>query len=271
MKPSKLQATRKPPPLSVEEELAELLADPTLKPSISFLGLREFPASPRPATKTVADTDSVSPTETVPDTESVSGTQPQQNTKKRILLNTLTPLEAVTPTNSRWGTKTSAGSVPATYSVAGTDSVPGTDPVSPTDPGPGLLKSISARYQKPKPRQAIRVEDGHSHIEQHVYEVLWQTASPYNEQARMITIGFGMMSSLMRLSLNNCRLNVRSLIRKLAIEELREELCQQGVGKTYLIYAPDVILQRRHQAGLGWVIRTRGVAFVHPTTGKPIE
>ena len=42
MKPNKLQATtRKPPALSVEEELAELLADPTLKPTISFLGLKE--------------------------------------------------------------------------------------------------------------------------------------------------------------------------------------------------------------------------------------
>jgi hypothetical protein len=270
MKPSKLQATRKPPPLSVEEELAELLADPTLKPSISFLGLREFPAPLRPATEAVGDTASVPPTysvpptEQVPDTDSVSDTEMWRNPGKRILLNTLTP-------NGRWRTKTPSGSVPTTDSVSGTASVADTGSVPATDPGPGLLKSITARYQKPKPRQALRVEDGHSHIEQHVYEVLWQTASPYNEQARMITIGFGMMSSLMRLSLNNCRLNVRSLIRKLAIEELREELCQQGVGKTYLIYAPDAILQRRHQAGLGWVIRTRGVAFVHPTTGKPIE
>ena len=29
--------------LSAEEELAELLADPTLQPSISFLGLRNRP------------------------------------------------------------------------------------------------------------------------------------------------------------------------------------------------------------------------------------
>ncbi len=79
------------------------------------------------------------------------------------------------------------------------------------------------------------------------------------------------MSHLVRLSLNNCRLNVRSLIRKLAMEEHREELCPQGVGKTYLIYAPEEILRRRIAAGLEWVVRTRGVMFVDPNTEQPIE
>jgi len=115
------------------------------------------------------------------------------------------------------------------------------------------------------------VEDGHSHIEQHVYETLWNTAETHEGESRVITIGFGTMSNLVRLSLNNCRLNVRSLIRKLAIEELREELCPQGVGKTYLIYSPAAVLRKRRDAGLEWVIRTRGVAFVDPTTEQPIE
>src|SRR3954447_9145940 len=88
-------ATRKPPAMSVEEELAELLADPTLRPSITFLGLRSDTDSVPdtvsiPGTKSVSDTRSVSDTETVQpiiiyrqnenklelvsDTETVSGT-----------------------------------------------------------------------------------------------------------------------------------------------------------------------------------------------------
>ena len=56
-------ATRKPPVMSVEEELAELLADPTLKPSITFLGLRSYTDQYR--ILPVSDTDSVSDTESV--------------------------------------------------------------------------------------------------------------------------------------------------------------------------------------------------------------
>jgi len=114
------------------------------------------------------------------------------------------------------------------------------------------------------------VEDGHSHIEQHVYTTLWNAAEPHSDQARILTMGFGTMSHLLRLSLNNCRLNVRSLVRKLAMEEHREELCPQGVGKTYLIYSPDALLRRRQEAGLEWVIRTRGVVFVDPSTEQPL-
>jgi len=129
----------------------------------------------------------------------------------------------------------------------------------------------SARYQRPKPRHAASVQDGHSHIEHHVYESLWETAKPHNHESRVITIGFGAMSNLVRLSLNNCRLNIRSLIRKLAVEEFRQELCPEGVGKTYLIYSPTAVMRRRKAAGLEWIVRTRGVAFVDPQTAQPIE
>ena len=53
----------------------------------------------------------------------------------------------------------------------------------------------------------------------------------------MVTMGFGAMSRLVRLSLNNCRLNIRSLVRKLAIEEWKAEECEHKIGKTYLIYS----------------------------------
>jgi hypothetical protein len=51
------------------------------------------------------------------------------------------------------------------------------------------------------------------------------------------------------------------------MEEVRGECCPLKVGKTYRIYHPDAILKRRKAAGLEWVIRTKGVAFVDPATG----
>lgn len=274
MKNMKQQAGRKaaPPALSAEEELAELLADPTLQPSISFLGIRESPATPAP------DTASVPGTGTVSDIESTSDTEAPRRSTKRILFNSPGAemgLRGLQPTEPL----ASAESAPHTVSVGGIGIVPRFDSRPPVSsvPAPvsrsGLPKNTTPRYQRPKARRATTVEDGHSHIEQHVYETLWNAAEPQDPSgdSRVLTIGFGTMSHLVRLSLNNCRLNVRSLIRKLALDEHREELCPQGVGKTYLIYSPETILRRRHEAGLEWVIRTRGVAFVDPATELPLE
>jgi hypothetical protein len=123
------------------------------------------------------------------------------------------------------------------------------------------------RYQRPKARRAKTVEDGHSHAEQSLYLALWEKAKPFNADARVITMGFGTMSHLARLSLNNCRQNIRSLIHKLAVEEIRAEMSSEKIGKTYLIYNQPAILRRRKASGLDWVIRTKGVVFVDPRSG----
>ena len=102
-----------------------------------------------------------------------------------------------------------------------------------------------------------------------MYITLWDAGEPYSPEARIVTMGFGAMSRIVRLSLNNCRLNIRSLIRKLAVEEWKAAECERKIGKTYLIYNTNAILRRRKSAGLEWVIRTRGVAFVNPKTGSP--
>jgi len=242
-------ATRKQPVLSAEEELAELLSDPTLKPSISFLGLREVPV--RVKERVRSGTDSVSDTESVSDTDTVSRAN-------RIIFNRETAS----------GTE----SVSDTGSVSGTDSVSDTDPVPVLDRlSPSGRRKNSAHYQRPKAKQVTSAEEGHSHTEQHVYEALWSRAAVYDRESREITIGLGTMSHHVRLSLNNCRLNIRSLIRKLAVEELRSEQCEQKVGKTYRIYSSAAILKRRKMAGLEWVIRTKGVIFVDPKSGLPLE
>ncbi len=103
-----------------------------------------------------------------------------------------------------------------------------------------------------------------------MYTTLWDASEPYSPEARIVTMGFGAMSRIVRLSLNNCRLNIRSLIRKLAVEEWKAAECERKIGKTYLIYNTNTVLRRRKAAGLEWVIRTRGVAFVDPKTGAPM-
>jgi hypothetical protein len=86
-----------------------------------------------------------------------------------------------------------------------------------------------------------------------------------------VTIGLGRLSRAARLSENNCRLNIRTLVKKLAIEEIGAENSREGIGKTYRIYSYSAILERRRAAGLEWVIRTKGVAFVDPRSGEVLR
>jgi hypothetical protein len=152
-------------------------------------------------------------------------------------------------------------SISHTASVSHTVSVPHTETISPTE------TVLGPRYSRPKPRPAKIAQDGHSHAEQAVYAALWDNAKPTDDETRLISIGFGRLSKLSRLSENNCRQNVRSLIRKLALEELKPEHSALGVGKTYKVFGYASILARRKAAGMTWVIRTKGVVFVHPNTG----
>jgi hypothetical protein len=256
-------ATRKRPVMSVEEELAELLADPTLKPSITFLGLRSD-------TETVSDTKSVSGTDSIPDTETVPSIILYRQNQKRI--------EAVSDTETVSGTTSVSDivSVPVKASVFGLpklgfgpqkpDPVPSKPSIAPKKP---KVKGLP-HYERPKPIPARQVPDGHSHSEHAVYTTLWDAGEPYSQEARVVTIGLGAMSRLVRLSLNNCRLNIRSLIRKLAVEEWKAAECERQIGKTYLVYNTNSILRRRKTAGLEWVVRTRGVSFVDPKTGAPM-
>ena len=166
-----------------------------------------------------------------------------------------------------------------TVSESPTDSVPPTEgskrlvSISPTDSVPPTNSSHTselARYSRPKPRLARIAQDGHSHAEQAVYAALWDGGSPDVQGNRTITIGFGKLSRQARLSENNCRINTRSLLRKLALEEIGEENSRASIGKTYRVFNYSAILQRRKAAGLEWILRTKGVAFVRPD-GTPLD
>ncbi|MGH9376843.1 MAG: hypothetical protein ACRD1J_11885 [Terriglobia bacterium] len=117
-------------------------------------------------------------------------------------------------------------------------------------------------------RRAARVQDGHSLGEQALYDALWQAAQPYSADARIIMIGYRRMSELARLTVNNCKANIKALIQKLAVEEAVPFSHSQGT--TYVVYNFGAILQRRKSAGLTYYIRSRGVVFVDPDTGSPL-
>jgi hypothetical protein len=114
-------------------------------------------------------------------------------------------------------------------------------------------------------RKALLVEDGHSLAEQAVYEVMWQTAPPAEDAEdgdRTIRIGYHRLAQLTRLSWVSVKANLRTLEKKLAIQVTDCENSATREGKRYLVYSRCSILERRKEAGLEWVRRTRGVELL---------
>jgi hypothetical protein len=130
--------------------------------------------------------------------------------------------------------------------------------------------ALDSRYRRrPRIREAASVEDGHSLAEEAVYEAMFREGKPYRGDARILTIGLRTLAELSRMAYSNCKANVRSLVAKLALDELPG--FSYTDGRTYIIHNRDEILRRRRAAGLTHVLRTRGVAFVDPKTGAPVS
>jgi hypothetical protein len=144
-----------------------------------------------------------------------------------------------------------------------------------TEPAPAFAPSgmpVMPDYRLPRRirvREAITVEDGHSLGEQAVYEVLWGVARPGPQSDnRILTIGLRTLAELSRMAYSNCKANVRALVAKRAIDESPE--FSYTDGRTYVIYPPQEVMRRRRAAGLTHVVRSRGVIFVDPATGRPL-
>lgn len=146
--------------------------------------------------------------------------------------------------------------------ISGIGANPGIKVLSAVVSYPGI-ESLPG-IKTPKPRLARLAQDGHSLGEQAVYQALWENGAVSSDGNRIIKVGFGSLTRLARLAERNCRLNVRNLIEKLAVEEIQAENCSAMEGKTYRVYSYSAILERRRAAGMLWVIRTKGVRFVSP-------
>jgi hypothetical protein len=141
--------------------------------------------------------------------------------------------------------------------------------------GPSVLEGVIWRHPKQatgfgnkKLYRCVCAQDGHSHSEEALYQILWQAGRPETDQTRLTIMGYGEMSKRVRLSFNNTKYACHRLIAKLAIEEVAREISDQRQGKTYRVFSHEAILERRHANGLDWVIRNKGVEFVTP---KPLS
>lgn len=117
-------------------------------------------------------------------------------------------------------------------------------------------------------RRASLVQDGHSFGEQAVYDALWEHGKAADKESRHITVGYRHLAELARLTVNNCKANLKSLTAKLAIEEAASFTHSQA--RTYRVYSYTAIMQRRKQAGLTHYVKSRGVVFVDANTGANI-
>lgn len=167
-------------------------------------------------------------------------------------------------------TDTAAISTPGSDSIntPGITTSPGVDLTPPQAKAPEVVSiPASAAGPRLRIRKCAVTHDGHSLGEEVLYQALWRAASNESADARTIVIGWRGMSQLCRMTPKNCKINTQRLIRKLALEILSPYNTPESIGTTYRVYSDEAILRRRRDAGLEWVVRSRGVEFVDPRTG----
>lgn len=140
-------------------------------------------------------------------------------------------------------------------------------------PAPGVLigELVSPGGRITKIQRCVLAQDGHSNGEQVLYVALWNEAKPERDDSKFLTIGMGALSRLARMDISNVRKNIRSLVEKLSVEVIADEISDVQQGKTYRIFSYRRILENRRQAGLEWIIKSKGVTFIDPTQyGIPV-
>jgi hypothetical protein len=151
---------------------------------------------------------------------------------------------------------------PTNVPPPGSDSLPG-------------AKFIGKGNLRRQIRRCSIAQDAHTPGQEIVYQALWTRGTPLSGKSpkddtrspRTITIGWHGIANVTRLHYKNCKTNMQSLIRKLAIEVIESYRVSESIGTTYRIYGYSDILARRHAAGMEWVVRGKGVEFVDPATG----
>ena len=132
--------------------------------------------------------------------------------------------------------------------------------MTPTTDVPGLGKR---RYHR-----CVFVQEAHTPGEQAVLTGLYRLGKNPRFGQVLPDGSFRVSVSLVELGRQiamhetNVRLNMRNLIEKLAIEQVRPEDKKQQSAREYRVYTFKQILERRREAGLEWVVKGRGVRFV---------
>jgi len=154
-----------------------------------------------------------------------------------------------------------SGESPISISPMGVSGM-GNSPMADVPTGSSTPLIIAEFKPGPKIRRALKAQDGHSTGEQAVYQALWNAAGAETAETRLIRIGYGGLQSLCGLDKTNCKDNIQSLIRKLAVEVVSPFSVERNQGNAYRIFSASAIMKRRKAAGMEWVIRNKGVRFV---------
>ena len=276
-------------------ELDDILAAPSVRPSLEFLGLGE----------TRAVVQALAPEPNIASATHVPNGQPRVVPNGVKLISTISnghgtnvgpaatpvPSEPTATVPAALGQSNSAARV-ASLGTRGNVStlskvsqkiangVPAAaeylDPVggapSPYDEEAGVEEKRAAQVRKKIVRKCVRAQDGHSHIEQEVYATLWRYGKedPNNVDTRLSNVGHTLIARESRVHERNVTLIVNRLIQKLAIDVAQREVSDQRIARTYRVFSYAEILRRRKLARLEWVVRGRGVEFVDRTTGEPV-
>jgi hypothetical protein len=142
------------------------------------------------------------------------------------------------------------------------DTVPVIDPV--VEPIPAWHPKQTTGFGNKKLYYCKLAQDGHSHTEEALYQVLWRSGKTESDDTRLAVMGYGEMAKRLRLSFNNTKYACQRLIAKMALEEVAREVSDIRQGKTYRVFSYKAILERRKACGMEWVIRNKGVEFVTP-------
>ena len=124
---------------------------------------------------------------------------------------------------------------------------------------------VEGRGKRPL-RYCRTAQDGHTSSEQIVYQTLANFARRHGSTddtgSATVDIGLSQLCSLLNTDHKNVKRLLASLQEKLTLEIVRQPDYRLAIPTRYRIYNPEQILERRRQAGMLWVIRTRAIRFV---------
>jgi len=124
---------------------------------------------------------------------------------------------------------------------------------------------VEGRGKRPL-RFCRTAQEAHTATEQLAYQTLWSHAQKYGRiepsGSRLIDVGLSQLCKLLATDHKNVKRLIGSLRNKLALELVRQPDYRLAVPTRYRIFPEAEILERRRNAGLLWVIRTRTVRFI---------
>ena len=130
---------------------------------------------------------------------------------------------------------------------------------------PGVLDGEVRRKVTLRVRECRAVQDGHSVVEQSIYDAMYRHGKAKIEAdgSRTVSLGYADLVYSVRISRRTVKLNVRSLLAKQSIEVCGDFSAIDSAPKTYRVLSYTTIIERRKSKGMDHVIRQNGgVRFV---------